>query len=283
MDILSVDNLHVYNERNEKILDNINFSLKKGQTLAIIGTNNSGKTSLSKALRGFIPRLEKGRVLGDIELDGKNLREWKFGDLANFMGIVLENSYNQNRSIMTTVYDEVSFGLENIGESRNNIIKKTDEILENFGIYSKRYEDPNKLSAGERQILSLISSLVMNQKVYILDEAFSELDYGMRARFYGKIEKMKNQGKSFLILESDIRDMGELADFIGVLYKGRLVMLGRAEDVLCNKLIEHYGLVIPDNIMLFQRLKKEGYPIDEIPIAYEDQLRLLRELLEGDE
>lgn len=137
---------------DKKVLKDINLSLEKGKFYAVIGENGSGKTSLCNVIRGFIPHFYKGDLSGNIEVDGKNLVEEDLGSIARTIGYIFQNPFNQISGIRETVYEELAYGLENMGVPREEIVKRVDKTMDLLDLSELADKNPMELSKVHTKI-----------------------------------------------------------------------------------------------------------------------------------
>ncbi|MBS4199388.1 energy-coupling factor transporter ATPase [Bacillus sp. FJAT-49732] len=263
--ILEVENLSFrYDIRQEiETLQDVNFSVNRGEWVAIIGHNGSGKSTLAKLLVGlFIP--EKGRIcIADIEMN--ELTKW---EIRRHIGLIFQNPENQ--FIGTTVQDDVAFALENINLSYEEMSLRIDEALQTVGISNLRLFDPSRLSGGQKQRVAIAGILALKPDILLLDEALVMLDPRSRRELISTLKQIKSKDNTSII--SITHDMNEVAeaDYILVMKEGRVVNRGTPKQVFSNntmkfeypiveqlrrELIKH-GKKMPDKYMTEKELVK---------------------------
>lgn len=121
---------YTYPLTEEPSIKNVNLSLEKGKFYAIVGPNGSGKTTLCNIFRGFIPEFFQGELEGEITLDGVSMSEYTLGDLASKIGYVFQNPFNQITGARDNVYEEIAYGLENLGVEIETIKKTVEGVME---------------------------------------------------------------------------------------------------------------------------------------------------------
>ena len=170
-----------------KNLKNINLTVESGEFIAVIGRNEAGKTTLCNVIRGFAPHFYSGKISGSVTVNGKDVLKTEIGDLSGDVGYVFQNpddqifKYNVMDEIMfgpmkSTVYEEISYGLENLGVPREEIFLRVDRVIELLGIGYLAGKHPLKLSGGQCQRVALASVIVMEPEVLLIDEPTSQLD-----------------------------------------------------------------------------------------------------------
>src|SRR5699024_4372375 len=232
MSIISIRNLsYKYPIGKEDSLHNINVNLEEVKLYALIGENGGGKTTLCNVLRGFIPHFHKGDLRGEILIKGKDVSEWDLGDLGKEIGFVFQNPFTQISGIKDTVFEEVAFGLENLGVDEDIIRKNVEEVLELLGITYLKDKDPSELSGGQKQRIAFASIIVMDPEIIIIDEPTSQLDTQGTEKVFKIIQIMKKRGKTIVLVEHKIELIAEYADYIIHLKDGEIVSQGVKREI----------------------------------------------------
>lgn len=272
MTILSLRDINYRCKKSQvQVLRGLDLDLAEGEVLGLVGRSSSGKSTLLKVMRGFIPHYIQGDFSGEVAFRGKNLTDHDLGGLTRQIGYVFENSFIYETSGLDTVYDELEFPLDNLGLKENMKIVRVDQVLKRLGIYDLRYKNPKDLSPGERQLVSLASVVAMDPDLLILDDPTSALD-GRRSRLVlDLIQDLKDQGKTIVLASRSLEIMGGLADRIAVLDEGRLVLEGPSREILMDASISQYGVYPPAHINLYKSLVAEGVDLGRLPLSL-DQL-----------
>ena len=142
--------------------------IEKGKFYAVIGANGSGKTTLCNIIRGFIPEFYQGELEGSVILDGKNLNEYTLGELAPKIGYVFQNPFNQITGARDNVYEEIAYGLENLGIPVDTIRKKVEEVMEITNTVYLAKKNPFELSGGQQQRVALASVLALEPDIFVI-------------------------------------------------------------------------------------------------------------------
>ncbi|MFO7928201.1 MAG: ABC transporter ATP-binding protein [Candidatus Humimicrobiaceae bacterium] len=207
---IEIKDLHFrYPKSGKYILNGIRLEVKRGRILAITGLSGSGKTTLCYCICGIIPHIYGGEVRGEVLLFGKPVKGMDLPVIATKVGIVFQEPDTQLFS--PTVEDEVAFGPENLCLDRKEIGKRIKSCLELVGMKKKRYEHPEHLSGGEKQLVAIASVLALDPEILILDEAMSEIDYRGRTRIKETILRLRDWGKGIVVVEHD-RENLDIAD-----------------------------------------------------------------------
>ncbi len=153
---------------------NVSLTVRAGECLLITGASGCGKSTLARCLVGLIPHLYKGRLEGQVWLNGLRTDATPLWQLAEKAGMVLQNA--QAQMLASTVEDEIAFGLENLGLSRQEIERRIESSLDRFGLHKLRASDPRRISGGEGQRVMLAAMLARRPPILVLDEPLSMLD-----------------------------------------------------------------------------------------------------------
>lgn len=266
-----------YPLENRKVLKNINLDIKKGEFWAVIGKNGSGKTTLCSILRRFVPDFYKGELTGKITLEGKELREYSQKEIVQKIGFVFQNPFTQISGVKDTVFEEIAYGLENLGLEREVIISEVKKILKLLEIEKLRDRNPYDLSGGQKQRVALASIIAMNPDILVIDEPTSQLDPKGTEDIFKIINLMANEGKTIILVEHKLELIAEYAQNILVLDEGEIILSGKAEEVLNNKILLEKEIGMTQYSMLAYELEKaRKVEFEEIPITKEKTVELLK-------
>lgn len=276
MDSIQITNLtYKYPISDAPVLKNISLHVKKGELCAIIGANGSGKTTLCNAIRGFVPKFYKGEIWGEIIVNGKDVQKEEIGSTALDIGFVFQNPFTQISGIAKTVFEELAFGLENMGIEREVIIRRVEETMKMTKIEEFRDRNPFQLSGGQQQRVALAAILVMGQPVLVIDEPTSQLDPQSTDDVFEVIKLMKNMGKTIVLVEHKMEQIAEYADHVIVLDKGEIVMEGTAKEVFSNPLCEAYHTRLPQCTKISMELKNMGIGMEGTPVTVEETVNAI--------
>ncbi|MED2254706.1 ABC transporter ATP-binding protein [Brevibacillus parabrevis] len=251
------------------VLKNINIEIEKGLLYAVVGPNGGGKTTFCNVLRGFIPHFYRGDLRGEVLVNGKNIVESTLGELSLSVGFVFQNPFIQISGVKETVFEEVAYGLENLGVHPDEIRTRVEAILKLVKIEHLRDKNPFELSGGQRQRVALASIIVMEPDILVIDEPTSQLDPQGTEEVFEIIQIMKEKGKTIILVEHKIELIAEFADRVILLHDGEIVMEGTTQDVLSDEKALSYDVMLPQYAMLGLELKKRGVPLRKIPITEE--------------
>ena len=278
MGYLKLENVNYKYPLEEKnALQNINIEIKKGEFWAVIGKNGSGKTTLCNILRRFVPDFYKGELTGKITLEGKELKDYSQKEIVQKIGFVFQNPFTQISGVKNTVFEEIAYGLENLGIERETIISEVEKILKLLEIEKLRDKNPYNLSGGQKQRVALASIIAMNPDILVIDEPTSQLDPKGTEDIFKIINLMANEGKTIILVEHKLELIAEYAENILVLDEGEIILSGKANEVLNNKILLEKEIGMTQYSMLAYELEKaRKIELEEIPITKEKTVELLK-------
>ena len=278
MGYLKLENVNYKYPLEEKnTLQNINIEIKKGEFWAVIGKNGSGKTTFCNILRRFVPDFYKGELTGKITLEGKELKDYSQKEIVQKIGFVFQNPFTQISGVKNTVFEEIAYGLENLGIERETIISEVEKILKLLEIEKLRDKNPYNLSGGQKQRVALASIIAMNPDILVIDEPTSQLDPKGTEDIFKIINLMANEGKTIILVEHKLELIAEYAENILVLDEGEIILSGKASEVLNNKILLEKEIGMTQYSMLAYELEKSGkVELEEIPITKEKIVELLK-------
>ena len=278
MGYLKLENVNYKYPLEEKnTLQNINIEIKKGEFWAVIGKNGSGKTTLCNILRRFVPDFYKGELTGKITLEGKELKDYSQKEIVQKIGFVFQNPFTQISGVKNTVFEEIAYGLENLGIERETIISEVEKILKLLEIEKLRDKNPYNLSGGQKQRVALASIIAMNPDILVIDEPTSQLDPKGTEDIFKIINLMANEGKTIILVEHKLELIAEYAENILVLDEGEIILSGKAEEVLNNKILLEKEIGMTQySILAYELEKARKVKLKEIPITKEKTVELLK-------
>lgn len=250
-----VENLkYRYPKTTKIVLDNVSFSVEKGEFIGVIGRNGSGKSTLLSALNGLVPNFFKGTFGGQIEIAGLKLPETDLSEVASKVGLIFQNPFTQMTGAKTTVFEEIAFGLENLGLPREEMIARVEQVMTDLNIAELREKSPFALSGGQMQRVAIAGVLAMQPEVILLDEPTSQLDpQGARAIFE-IVEKLRNKGLTIIMVEQKMEMIAEYSDRVLLLSDGKLVDFDSPEKIFSRSDLPDYGLSAPVYTQVAQAL-----------------------------
>ena len=267
-----------YELQEEKTIKNLDLHVQQGVFVGIIGKNGSGKTTLCNIIRGIIPDFVQGEITGDIIIDNKNINDIERGEMAELVGFVFQNPFSQISGIKKTVFEEIAYGLENLGVPREEIRQRVTDVIKLLKIEDLQDKNPNELSGGQSQRVAIASIIVMNPKVLIFDEPTSQLDPLGTEEIFDILKLLKSQNKTIILVEHKIDLIAEYADRVVVMDDGEIIFNGETHEVLSNDKIEQHNVSMPIVSKLAYKLNEEkpGF-FKNIPITLDECKKELEE------
>lgn len=241
------------NAANEAALNNVSFSLKRGEFLAVLGSNGSGKSTLAKLSNSiYVPSSGKVFACGMDTSDPEN--EYR---IKKRIGVVFQNPDNQ--IVASIVEEDVAFGPENLSVPPAEIRERVDTALKNVGMYDYRAHETHKLSGGQKQRIAIAGILAMQPECIVLDEPTAMLDPSGRKDVISAVKRLnKEQGMS-VILITHFMDEAALADRILVMNDSRVEAFGTPAEIFSDEaLLKRCSLALPDTAALILEMKKNG-------------------------
>lgn len=263
---------YTYPLAEEPSVRDISAVMERGKFYSILGANGSGKTTLCNILRGFIPNFYQGEMSGEVIFDGKNLQEYEMGELASKIGYAFQNPFNQITGARDTVYGEIAYGLENFGVPVPEIRDRVDQIMELTNITYLRDKNPFELSGGQQQRVAFASVLVLEPDMFVIDEPTSQLDPRETERVFDIILKMKEMGKTIVLVEHKMELVAQYSDEVLVLEDGRLIRAGEKHEILSETGLQEHGVMLPQTVLLAEKMRNSGLKIKD-GIITEDEMR----------
>src|SRR5699024_2371366 len=242
MSIVDVEGLkYKYPDTDKLALDDIAFKVEKGEFIGLIGRNTAGKSSLCFALSGLIPHFFKGAYGGKVLIDGAEIKQHDMGEIAANIGLVFENPFSQMTGSKYSVYEEIAFGLENIGIEREKMISRIDESLELLDITAIKDNNPFDLSGGQMQRVAIASEIAMRPDVLILDEPTSQLDPQGSAEVFKVVENLTNEGITIIMAEHKMEKVSQYADKVLLLDNGKIIDYDTPANVFSRDDLLEFG------------------------------------------
>ena len=258
------DLVHEYARRDDegnvtginRALDGVTLQVKKGDFVAVLGANGSGKSTFAKHLNALLTPTE-----GTLYVNGMDS-----SDHANDLkirrsaGMVFQNPDNQ--IIANIVEEDVGFGPENLGVPTEEIWKRVEDSLKSVGMYEYRKKSPNKLSGGQKQRVAIAGIMAMRPQCIILDEPTAMLDPVGRKAVLDTIHQINRQEHITIILITHYMEEVTDTDYVYVMHHGKVRMQGTPREVFARgEELETYRLTIPEVTKMALLLRKKGYDV----------------------
>jgi len=256
--IIDVKNLSFRYKESQEYYDvkDITFHVKRGEWLSIVGHNGSGKSTTVRLIDGLLEAES-----GEIVIDGQRLTEENVWNIRRQIGMVFQNPDNQ--FVGATVEDDVAFGLENQGLSRQEMKKRVEEALDLVGMLDFKKREPARLSGGQKQRVAIAGVVALRPAILILDEATSMLDPEGRREL---IETVKGIRKDYdMTVISITHDLEEVAmsDRVLIMKKGEIESTSSPRELFSRNDLDQIGLDDPFANQLKHSLSQNGYDLPE--------------------
>ena len=256
--VVDVKNLSFRYKESQEYYDvkDITFHVKRGEWLSIVGHNGSGKSTTVRLIDGLLEAES-----GEIVIDGQRLTEENVWNIRRQIGMVFQNPDNQ--FVGATVEDDVAFGLENQGLSRQEMKKRVEEALDLVGMLDFKKREPARLSGGQKQRVAIAGVVALRPAILILDEATSMLDPEGRREL---IETVKGIRKDYdMTVISITHDLEEVAmsDRVLIMKKGSIESTSSPREFFSRNDLDQIGLDDPFANQLKHSLSQNGYDLPE--------------------
>ena len=276
MSLIEVKDLkYRYPGTTELALDGVSFTVEKGEFIGIAGENGAGKSSLSQALLGLIPQFYKGAYGGSVTVCGMDARSTPVSELCRHVGLVFQNPFNQLSGAKDTVYDEVGYGLQNLGFPPEEIRTRVESVLRCFGIWEYRDRNPFDLSGGQLQRVAICSVLAMKPDVLILDEPTSQLDPEGSEEVFHTVDELTKMGITIIMIEQKIEKLAGYCDRVLLLHRGQVVDYDTPRKIFSREDLYDLG-VDPPAYTRFARANALVFEDGTLPVTHAETLELVK-------
>jgi energy-coupling factor transport system ATP-binding protein len=272
MAIINLQNVtYKYPLTSIPVLQTINLQIDEGEFVAVVGPNGAGKSTLCYTLAGFVPHFFKGELTGLVEVAGMESSQSTLDEWVLNVGLAFQNPFNQISGAKYTVFEELAFGLENIGVPREEMKERVVNAMELTGISDLADRSPYSLSGGQQQRVALASILVMQPKVLVLDEPTSQMDPIGTREVFGVIRKMAEQGMTVILVEHKVEWIAQFADRVVALKEGQILLDGTPSEVLTSPFLEESGFGISRYTAVARKAQELGlWKTDKLPVTLDE-------------
>ena len=276
MSLIEVKDLkYRYPGTTELALDGVSFTVEKGEFIGIAGENGAGKSSLSQALLGLIPQFYKGAYGGSVTVCGMDARSTPVSELCRHVGLVFQNPFNQLSGAKDTVYDEVGYGLQNLGFPPEDIRARVESVLRCFGIWEYRDRNPFDLSGGQLQRVAICSVLAMKPDVLILDEPTSQLDPEGSEEVFHTVDELTKMGITIIMIEQKIEKLASYCDRVLLMHQGHVVDYDTPRKIFSREDLYDLG-VNPPAYTRFARANALVFEDGTLPVTHAETLERVK-------
>jgi energy-coupling factor transporter ATP-binding protein EcfA2 len=255
-------------------LQEISLDIPAGQICGLVGRMAAGKSTLCALCAGFIPNFYNGRISGSALVDGQDVIQHTVADLVRHVGLVSSNPFSQISGARYTVYEEIGFGLENLGLPREEMAERIEWALAALQLTELRDRSPFALSGGQQQRMVIAATLAMRPPVLVLDEPTAQLDPLGAEHLAGILRDLARQGTTIVFAEHRLEWAAALAERIVALEAGRLIADGPPGAVLSDPLLIEHGIGWPRPTTMAANARAHGrWPADRpLPITLDGLL-----------
>ena len=247
------------------ILDDVSFHVKRGEWLSIVGHNGSGKSTTARLIDGLLVA-ESGQII----VDGQELTEENVWDIRDKIGMVFQNPDNQ--LVATIVEEDVAFGPQNFGVSKEEAEQRAIESLKLVGLPEEFHgQNPFDLSGGQMRRVAIAGILAMQPDILVLDEPTAGLDPQGRKELMSLFKELHLSGMTIVLVTHLMDDVADYATAVNVMEKGQLVFSGAPKDVFQKvTFLKEKQLGVPKITEFALQLQEKGYRFETLPITIEE-------------
>ena len=276
MQAIKFDNVSFSYNDGAKVVDGLSLEVEKGEFVAVVGRNGSGKSTAAKLINGLLTPDEGKVYVNGIDTSATD----DIFAVRSTVGMVFQNPDNQ--MVATIVEDDVAFGPENLGVEREEIGRRIDFALGVTGIEKFRDKPSAELSGGQKQRVAIAGVLAVKPQILILDEATSMLDPLGRKEVNEVIRKLNKDGMTVVTVTHYMEEAVD-ADRVIVFDGGKVAFSGTPKEVFSReKDLEACGLCLPRATYIFNRLKERGVLGGDVVLTGEElEVRLCESYLKG--
>jgi energy-coupling factor transporter ATP-binding protein EcfA2 len=253
------------------VLQSISLQVEEGEFVAVVGPNGAGKSTLCYTLAGFVPHFFKGELTGLVEVAGNESHNCTLSEWVLNVGLAFQNPFNQISGAKYTVFEELAFGLENIGIPRDEMKGRVEDAMKLTGISDLADRSPYSLSGGQQQRVALTSILVMQPKVLVLDEPTSQMDPIGTREVFGVIRRMAERGMTVILVEHKVEWIAQFADRVIALKDGEILLDGKPSEVLTSPLLPANGFGVSRYTSVARKAQENGlWNAERLPVTLDE-------------
>jgi energy-coupling factor transport system ATP-binding protein len=256
-----------YDQGGKTAVKDVTLSIGRGEFVALLGHNGSGKSTIAKLLNGLYTPTK-----GTVQVSGMDTSDSKLmWEIRRRAGMVFQNPDNQ--IVATRVRDDVAFGLENIGVPSDEMPGRIDKALSDVNMTAFADRAPHLLSGGQKQRVAIAGILAMQPEALILDEATAMLDPSGRKDVLDTVKRLNSELGITVVWITHFMEEATQADRVVVMHEGTIVMDGTPRQVFAQtKTIRAYRLDVPPMTSLAENLRERGIPFSEDALSVNDMM-----------
>ncbi len=269
MSLIEFENVSFrYSGTSRMILEDVSFSVEEGEFVAVFG---EGKSTLLMCLCGAIPHLLPGKFSGRVRIDGMDTETYKISEISRKVGVVLQDPENQLFNL--TVEGDVVFGMENLQVPPEKMEGRLLDALQTVRMGDFRRRMSHELSGGQKQRVAIASVLAMESKILVMDEPTRELAPMGTEEVFEVLSRLKQQGKTIVIVENDPEHLAPLADKMVLLRDGRLEIVAEPREFY-RRIKDDRKIRFPQVTQLYFRLEDKLDLGPKVPLTLEEGVEL---------
>ena len=228
--VIVLDNVsYDYHGNGIKTIDEVSFSIPRGEFVLIAGMSGGGKTTVAKCINGLIPWFHEGILTGNIFIHGRNTKDMELHEIGEYIGSVFQDPRSQFFTTNTT--DEVAFGCQNMALPKEEIFNRIENTFSHLDIEALANRDIFKISNGEKQKIAIASCFAMNPDIYVFDEPSANLDIVSTLQLAQIMKRLKEDGKTIIVIEHRLYYLKNLIDRVIYMADGRIAEFWTRDDI----------------------------------------------------
>ena len=260
---IHAEHLCFFYEDDEKhpAVKDISLDIRRGEYVAILGHNGSGKSTFAKLLNQILEPTSGKLVVGGVDLTSEELTEEELLAHRRRVGMVFQNPDNQ--LVATIVEEDVAFGPENLGVPLPELRERVDRALETVGMTEFAQREPHHLSGGQKQRVAIAGVIAMMPECIIFDESTAMLDPVGRREVLDTIQSLNREQGITILNITHYMNEAALADRVVVINDGEIIMDGTPDQIFARRAeLKQVGLEVPQCAETIHRLRECGIPLD---------------------